>query len=157
MAWDEWEQLKSQAAERRSTSMQLNHVPDAGGGGGSPDLVVHQDDLGAIGHEASSLHGDLRVQADVAGMGMPGHGAGNSMQAATELSSSNFSLGDNLSLTVEMWTSQVNSLLDACALISNHLDYSKKLHANDDAQIAAEVKGRDGAGRSVSELDKYFK
>ncbi|MFF8727890.1 hypothetical protein ACF073_15560 [Streptomyces sp. NPDC015171] len=157
MAWDEWEQLKAQAAERGSTRVRLNHVPDAGGGGGSPDLVVHQDDLGAVGNEAHALHSDLHGQADVAGMGVDAHGAGHTMQAAAELSSSNFALGGSLSLTVEVWTSQVKSLLDACALISNHLDFSKKLHANDDQQISMEVKGRDGSGRSASELDKYFK
>ncbi|MEV2217927.1 hypothetical protein AB0H86_41970 [Streptomyces sp. NPDC050997] len=158
MAWEEWDQLKSEAAERGSTHMRLNQLaPDGGGGGGGGDLVVNQDDLGAVGHEAHGLHGDLHGQADVAGMGMDKHGSGSTMQAATELSSSNFALGDSLSLTVEIWTSQVNSLLDACAAISNHLDFSKKLHANDDAAIAAAVKGRDGSGRSVSELSKYFK
>jgi hypothetical protein len=35
MVWDEWEQLKAQAAERHSAQMQLNQYPaDAGGGGG---------------------------------------------------------------------------------------------------------------------------
>ncbi|MFI5979017.1 hypothetical protein [Streptomyces sp. NPDC051452] len=150
MAWEEWEQLKTQAAERRSTSMQLNHVPDAGGG--SPELVVQQDDLGAVGHEAYSLHRDLHSQADVAGMGVDSHGSGHTAQAAAELSHSNFALGGSLSLTAETWTSQVNALLDACALISNHLDFSKKSHANDDAEVAAAVRGR-----SVSELGKYFK
>jgi hypothetical protein len=136
--------------------MQLNHAPDAGGGGGSADLVVHQDDLGAVGHEAFALHSDLHGQGDVAGMGMDAHGSGSTMQSATELANSNFALGDSLSLTVEIWTSQVKSLLDACALISNHLDFSKKMHANDDAEIAASVRRRDGSGRSVSEIDKYF-
>ncbi|MFF4572385.1 hypothetical protein [Streptomyces sp. NPDC001410] len=158
MAWDEWEQLKSEAAERRSTHMRLNQLPaDGGGGGGGGDLVVYQDDLGVVGHEAFALHSDLHDQADVTRMGVDAHGSGSTMQAATELSNSNFTLGESLSLTVEMWTSQVKSLLDACALISNHLDFSNKLHANDDAEIAAAVKGRDGSGRSVSELDKYFK
>lgn len=156
MAWEEWDQLKARAAERGSTGMQLNQVPDAGGGGGQ-DLVVNQDDLGAVGREAFEMHGDLQKQADVAGMGMNKDGSGSTMQAATELTSSNFAMGNGLSLTVEMWTSQLNSLLDACALISNHLDYSKKLHAKDDVEIEAAIKGRDGSGRSVSELDKYFK
>ncbi|MFF1734263.1 hypothetical protein [Streptomyces sp. NPDC058247] len=33
MAWDEWEQLKSQAAERRTTHMRLNQLQDVGGAG----------------------------------------------------------------------------------------------------------------------------
>jgi len=44
MAWDEWEQLKSQAA------MQLNQVPDEGGGAApGGDLKVSQKDLAAVG------------------------------------------------------------------------------------------------------------
>ncbi|WP_175409972.1 amino acid ABC transporter permease [Streptomyces sp. TRM64462] len=35
MPWDEWEQLKSQAAERQATQMQLNQRPAEGGGGGT--------------------------------------------------------------------------------------------------------------------------
>ncbi|MFJ9035513.1 hypothetical protein ACIRF8_02805 [Streptomyces sp. NPDC102406] len=156
MVWEEWEQLKSKAADRAPADMRLNSAPAAGGGGGG-DLVVYDDELGAIGHEAFGLHGDLRKQADVAGMGMDKHGSGSTMQAATELTSSSFAMGHGLSSTVEMWTSQVKTLLDACALISNHLDFSKKTHANDDAQIQAEIRSRGGSGRSVSEIDKYFK
>lgn len=155
MTWDEWEQLKSQAADRAPAVTRLNSAPDAGGGSGG-DLVVYDDELGAIGHEAFELHGDLRKQADVAGMGMDAHGSGSTMQAAAELTSSNFAMGSGLSTTVEMWTSQVKTLLDACALISNHLDYSKKTHANDDAEIQAQIRNRAGAGRTVSEIDKYF-
>ncbi|MFP1627866.1 hypothetical protein ACLB9X_22455 [Streptomyces sp. 5K101] len=33
MAWDEWEQLKTEAAERHSTQMQLNQYPAEQGGG----------------------------------------------------------------------------------------------------------------------------
>ncbi|MEU3414430.1 hypothetical protein ABZ760_24715 [Streptomyces sp. NPDC006658] len=32
MAWDEWEQLKTTAADRHSARMQLNQLPMAGGG-----------------------------------------------------------------------------------------------------------------------------
>ncbi|MER6349515.1 hypothetical protein ACWC10_21260 [Streptomyces sp. NPDC001595] len=44
----------------------------------------------------------------------------------------------------------------ACAHISNHLDFSKKLHADDDAEIAAVIASRDGSAVPVSELGKYF-
>ena len=55
-----------------------------------------------------------------------------------------------------MWTSQVKSVLQACAHISNHLDYSKKLHAHDDTRIAADLSGRTGPV-PVSVLNEYFK
>ncbi|MEU7318387.1 hypothetical protein [Streptomyces sp. NPDC007083] len=42
--------------------MRLNHAlpPDGAGSAAAsdePSLVVHQDDLGAVGHEAFKLHG----------------------------------------------------------------------------------------------------
>ncbi|MFE2035392.1 hypothetical protein ACFXBB_19490 [Streptomyces scopuliridis] len=47
MAWDEWERLKADAAERGSTQMQLNqHPADPGGGtpaGGTPADTASED------------------------------------------------------------------------------------------------------------------
>lgn len=158
MAWDEWEQLKSEAAERHATHMRLNQLPaDGGGGGGGGDLVVHQDDLGAVGHEAHILFDDLRNQADISRAGAGQGDAGSTMQAAASLKTHGFATGGALETTVEMWTSQLKSVLQACAHISNHLDYTKKLHTHDDAQIAAVIKGRDGSPMSVSQLNEYFK
>ncbi|WSQ11217.1 hypothetical protein OG604_27665 [Streptomyces sp. NBC_01231] len=156
MVWDEWEQLKADATQRDSTQMQLNQLPAEGGGGGGGDLVVNQDDLGAVGHEAFILYEDLRREADIAGASPNKDGAGSTAQAAASLKSRNFAMGGALETTVEIWTSQVKSVLQACAHISNHLDYTKKLHASDDAKIAAVV-SRDGSAVPVSELSKYFK
>ncbi|QEV20599.1 hypothetical protein [Streptomyces alboniger] len=48
MAWDEWEQLKADAAERQSTQMQLNQSPadqggSNGGGNGGAGTLRHTD------------------------------------------------------------------------------------------------------------------
>ncbi|MEU6661132.1 hypothetical protein [Streptomyces sp. NPDC046821] len=152
MAWDEWQQSKDAVSERRTVRTQLNQAEPAGGG----DLVVRQDDLGAVGHEAFILHGELRKRADIAGAGADKDGAGSTMRAAAALKSHHFALGSELATTVEMWTSQVKSVLQACGHISNHLDYSKKMHAHDDARIAADVRGRTGP-LPVSALDGYFR
>ncbi|MFD7700965.1 hypothetical protein [Streptomyces caelestis] len=158
MAWDEWEQLKSQAADRQSTHMQVNQAPAQGpGAGGKPDLVVQQDDLGAVGHDAFVLHGDLVKKVDIAGSGMNSDHAGSTHQAASALSKSNFTMGDELMTTLTVWESQVKAVRQACAHISNHLDFSRKRHADDDAEIAAVVKNRNGSAVPVSELGKYFK
>ncbi|HZF90650.1 hypothetical protein [Streptomyces sp.] len=158
MAWGEWEQLKAQAADNRSTHMQLNEAPAQGPGpGGGPDLVVQQDDLGAVGHAAFVLHSDLVKKVDIAGAGMNSDHAGSTHQAASELSRSNFTMGDELMTTLTIWESQVKAVRQACAHISNHLDFSKKLHSNDDAEIAAVITGRDGSAMPASELDKYFR
>lgn len=59
MAWDEWEQSKGAATQRHAARVQLNEAGTADGDGG---LVVRQDDLGAVGHEAFVLHGELATR-----------------------------------------------------------------------------------------------
>ncbi|MGY0062213.1 hypothetical protein ACWY4P_37710 [Streptomyces sp. LZ34] len=166
MSFDsEWSQLKADAAGRQSAHTRLNQsAADGGGGGGgadtksgAPDLVVHQDDLGAVGHEAFVLHGGLQKVADIAGAGANKEGVGSSMQAAKALSDHNFAMGEALSTTVSVWSSQVKTVLQMCAHISNHLDYSKKRHADDDVLIAASLRNRDGSAVSVSEISKLVK
>ncbi|MGW2836857.1 hypothetical protein ACWCWD_03545 [Streptomyces sp. NPDC001493] len=159
MAWNEWEQIKSEVGEQRSTAMRLNQLPadQSAGGGGAGDFVAHQDDLGAVGHEAFVLHSQLGKQADIAGAGMDKDGAGSTMQAAATLKTHNFTLGTTLEKTVSVWDGQVKSLLQACAHISNHLDYSKALHADDDALIAASLRQGNGEEIPVSRLNEYFK
>ncbi|MBK6015225.1 hypothetical protein [Streptomyces sp. MBT53] len=153
MAWEEWEQLKADAVRRGAEQhMRLDQLPaGAGGRGAGGDLVVHQDDLGAVGHEAYILHDRLRQRVDIGGSG-----SGSTTRAGEELKGSGFAMGPALVTTVSVWTSQVKSVLQAVAHISNHLDYSKKLHAQDDTRIAAEIRGRDGSAMSVSSLSRYF-
>ncbi|GHJ35987.1 hypothetical protein [Streptomyces sp. TS71-3] len=155
MAWAEWEQLKAEAGAKHATRMQLNHLAPAAGGGDG-DLVVHQDDLGAVGHEAHILYEDLQKKADIAGAGADDGGSGSTAQAGAALKSRGFETGAALETTVKVWTSQVKSVLQACAHISNHLDYSKKRHAEDDAQIGTVLRGVDGAAEPVSKLNEYF-
>ncbi|MFK0170336.1 hypothetical protein ACIQU5_16160 [Streptomyces sp. NPDC090306] len=156
MAWNEWEQLKARAAQRSSGGMQIDHLAPDGGGGGD-DLVVRQDDLGAVGHEAKLLYEGLRKQADIEGAGAGDSGSGSTAQAAAALKSHSFATGAALETTVRVWTSQADSVLQACAHISNHLDYSQKRHAEDDAQIGTVMNDVDGLPVSVSKLNEYFK
>ncbi|QTD98517.1 hypothetical protein [Streptomyces cyanogenus] len=153
MAWEEWERAKAAAAAGQRTRMRLNQAGSSGSG--PADLVVHQDDLGAVGHEAFILHGELSKKADIAAAGSGSDASGSTMQAAAALKSHHLGLGSELESTVEIWTSQVKHVLQACAHISDHLDYSKKLHARDDARIAADLSGRAGPV-PVSALNEYF-
>ncbi|WP_189938481.1 hypothetical protein [Streptomyces sulfonofaciens] len=155
MAWDEWEQLKADAARKHATGMQLDQYP-GDQGGGDADLVVHQDDLGAVGHEAFVLHGRLGKQADLAAAGAGKDGQGSTQQAAAALKGHHFAMGPALQETVHVWTTQLKSVLQACAHISNHLDHSRKQHGHDDARIAADLRGRDGSAVSVSRLNDLF-
>ncbi|WP_448318819.1 hypothetical protein [Streptomyces sp. CO7] len=153
MAWNEWERLKGEVAARQ--------------GRDGSDLRVHQDDLGAVGHEAFVLHEDLRRVADVGcggaesagGAGGAGgaDGGGASRRAAAVLRSSGFATGGALAATLETWSSQVRTVLQATAHISNHLDHSRKAHTRDDAEIGAVLTGRDGLSAvPVSVLETYF-
>ncbi|MFC7638450.1 hypothetical protein ACFQWA_21395 [Streptomyces thermogriseus] len=98
----------------------------------------------------------LRKKADIAGAGAGKDGVGSTMQAAAALKSHAFATGGALETTVDMWTSQVKSVLQACAHISNHLDYSEKRHTQDDTWIAAVLRGRNGLAMPVSKLNEYF-
>ncbi|MET7890925.1 hypothetical protein [Streptomyces mirabilis] len=143
MAWDEWEQLKAEAAKGQSTRMRLNQLPADSGGGGSSrgDLTVRQKDLAAIGSAAHELFEDFDRYSD--------HARLSSMKAAGGLKSEGFALGAALDHVAEHWVDQVQTLLDACAHISNHLRYTKDQHAADESYIA-------GTLSSISQLDEGF-
>lgn len=143
MAWDEWEQLKSEAAERNSAHTQLNQVPPEAGGGPPPkgDLAVNQKDLAAIGNAAYRMYGDLEKAGD--------HARASTQQAARTLKTETFALGGALDHVAARWIDQVRSLMDACAHISNHLDYTKGTHAGDEVYIGTVVS-------NIDTLDKGF-
>ena len=142
MAWEEWDQLKAQAADRHSTRMQLNQYPaDQGGGSTQGDLVVGHKDLEQVGQAAHDLFDHFTTYS--------GHARVASEAAAGGLKGEGFALGGALEHVTERWTEQTKSLLDACAHISNHLRYTKNQHAADDSYIA-------GAVSSIATLDKGF-
>ncbi|WP_461025787.1 hypothetical protein [Streptomyces sparsus] len=158
---DEWAQLVSEARQRQSEGTRLNQLepgPGSNAGGESDkDLVVTQDDLGAVGHEAFLLHGELHKKADIAGAGADRNGVGSTARAARELADRNLAMGGELYTTLSVWNAQVKTVLQMCAHISNHLDYSKKLHANEDAAIAASFRRRDGSAVPASEISTYVR
>lgn len=140
MTWAEWEQLKSAAAERHGTSMQLNHLPDGGDGKAltsntQGDLKVSQQHLAKIGDQAFELYNQLLRGGKVAQDSTDG--------AATDFSTQGFELGDALSHVSVKWDSSLNDLLDACAQISNHMDFTKKAHAGDEVFIQRRVSSID--------------
>ncbi|WP_093811802.1 hypothetical protein [Streptomyces sp. Ncost-T6T-1] len=138
MAWDEWEQLKA-AAQDRSARMQLNQATNQGGEQG--DLAVDRQDLAAIGDSAFKLFEDL---------GRYGRDAWSSSQAAAKsLTTQEFELGGGLDVVQKRWEKQLQSLVDACAHISNHMDFTKKAHQGDEYFIVSTVS-------SIKTLDKGF-
>jgi hypothetical protein len=71
------------------------------------------------------------------------------MTAAGGLKDEGFALGGALDHVAGRWVDQVQSLLDACAHISNHLRFTKNQHAADESYIA-------GTLSSISLLDQGF-
>ncbi|MFB8270210.1 hypothetical protein ACFC96_26895 [Streptomyces sp. NPDC055955] len=145
MAWEEWDQLKAEAAARHSAGMQLNSIPaDPGGGGGSTqgDLTVSQKGLAAVGNAAFELRTEFEGVSDRARL--------SSMRVTNSLKKSDgFALGEALDHVATHWVDQVQNLLDATAHISNHLDYTKGVHAKDEVYIAGTIS-------SIAQLDKGF-
>ncbi|MEW2620073.1 hypothetical protein [Streptomyces sp. NPDC048106] len=145
MPWDEWEQLKAEAAKGRSPHMRLNQLAaDSGGGGGASrqgDLTVHQTDLAAVGSAAYDLFNQFTTFST--------HARVASMTAAGGLTTQGFALGAALDHVAERWIDQSQTLLDACAQISNHLRYTRDRHAADEHYVA-------GTLSSIHQLDQGF-
>lgn len=152
---DEW------AAEKAAVAMRLNQLPDAGGGStappakGSADYVVEDDDLGDIGHAAHGLFTGLEPAGK--------HANTASETAGTSLKGDGFDSGAALTEVNKTWETQVKTLLQACAHISNHLNYTKKSTKAEDDWIAGQMRivgpvapGRD-ASLSASQIDKLFR
>ncbi|MFF8954571.1 hypothetical protein [Streptomyces sp. NPDC014894] len=145
MAWDEWERLKSSAAERAAGGTRLNGVPDEDrvGAVGEGDLTVSQQDLAAVGDQAHTLYERLWKEARIA---LP-----TSDRAAGDLSGQGFALGGALLHVSNRWEKQLGSLMDACAHISNHMDVSGKTHRDDDDWIQRSMSGIDTLDRGFDE------
>jgi hypothetical protein len=79
----EWAGLKADAAAR----MQLNSAPAEGPGAGPSggDLVIHDDELGRIGHFAYRLHNNLKADGK--------HARTTTEAAGASLASDGFEMG----------------------------------------------------------------
>ncbi|MFF0837383.1 MULTISPECIES: hypothetical protein [unclassified Streptomyces] len=150
MAWDEWEQLKTVAVTRRqggATHMRIDQLPADPGGGpmATPsqtgDLKVTQHDLAKIGSQAHTLYTQLWDRARLSNTSVD--------SAAGDLTTQGFALGPGLQHVSNKWDQQLNSLLDACAHISNHMQVTKKIHAGDEAYIQRQMS-------SIDTLDAGF-
>ncbi|MGW2423661.1 hypothetical protein ACWC0C_31165 [Streptomyces sp. NPDC001709] len=130
----EWSELKAKAR------MRLDGVDPGGPSPSGADLVVKYDDMGKIGHSAFLLHQHLSSAGS--------HAKSHTEAAAKSLGNDGFDMGAALADADAGWRSQLQVLLDACAQISNHLDYSVKSSRRDDDFIAAQV--------SASKISEYL-
>ncbi|WP_405501607.1 hypothetical protein [Streptomyces anulatus] len=148
---EEWGALKAAAA------MRLNQVGGSGGSGpkGSADYVVNDDELGDIGSAAFKLFNGLEPTGK--------HAKAASETAGTGLKGDGFDTGAAFTEVIETWDKQVKTLLQACAHISNHLDYTKASRKKDDEWIETQLRiigpvapDKDGAV-PASQINKYFR
>ncbi|MFD9422801.1 MULTISPECIES: hypothetical protein [unclassified Streptomyces] len=139
----EWATLRAESTQR--VDMRLNGVLSGPGSPDEPssaDLAVNQDSLATIGHEAYALRTRLTADSDCARV--------STFDASTKLTNGNFDCGSGLLKVHDQWNTHRHTLLDACAQISNHLNYTKSAHQKDDVQIGADL-------ISVSKLNEYMK
>lgn len=136
---DEWAQIKSGTGpgtdtggqgERESVGMRLNQVPPGGGPPPKGDLTVDQKELAAIGDAAFKLHNDLDKDGD--------HARASSLKTGGELAK-DFAVGGALEYVATRWIDQLRNVLDACAHISNHLDYTKHVHKDRDGYLGTVI------------------
>ncbi|MFF2538435.1 hypothetical protein [Streptomyces cyaneofuscatus] len=147
MAWDEWEQAKTRA--QQDASMQLNQVaPERGGGSGdNGDLIVHND-VGALGNLAYGLRQQFSTASD--------HARQNTFDASIQLFNDGLDMGSALTELHDAWNTKAGTLKQACAHISNHLDYSRAEHAKDEVKIVTDMRTADGDDLSVSRIRDYY-
>ncbi|MFE7116771.1 hypothetical protein ACFU99_15285 [Streptomyces sp. NPDC057654] len=145
----EWNQLRADSARRQETHTRINHV-DAGGpdSGTTADLSVSSDELGPIGNDAYNLYNQLKTDGR--------HAHDNSKTAAANLTDGGLDTGSALDHANQTWENQVNTLLQACALISDHLDYSLAAHAKDDKKVANSMPKVEGEYLTASKISRYF-
>lgn len=132
MSFDqEWAELKQSAATRMrlnsAPTLETNPTPTR-----NEDLIVNDEELGKIGHAAYLLHRNLTADAT--------HAQRQSEAAGKSLQSDGFAIGDALSRFTGAWKKQVGTLLDGCAHISNHLDYSINSSRKEDESIETNIR-----------------
>ncbi|MEV0410530.1 hypothetical protein AB0I68_06855 [Streptomyces sp. NPDC050448] len=146
------------ATDTAAVTMRLNQADSTGGSTpapGSADHVVEDDDPGEIGHAAHGLFDGLEPAGK--------HANAASESAGSSLKGDGFDAGAALSEVNKTWETQVKTLLQACAHISNHLDYTKKSSKANDDWIGAQLRivgpvvpGNEGAV-SASQIDLFFR
>ncbi|MEV0281541.1 hypothetical protein AB0I22_34865 [Streptomyces sp. NPDC050610] len=145
----EWDRLRAESTRQQETHTRINST-DGGGPSSATtaDLHVNSDELGPIGHDAYGLYNQLRTDGR--------HAHDNSKAAAAHLTDGGLGTGSALDHVVHTWENQVNTLLQACALISDHLDYSIAAHANDEKKIASSMPKVEGEYLTASKISHYF-
>ncbi|MEV0775081.1 hypothetical protein ACIBLA_17720 [Streptomyces sp. NPDC050433] len=133
MAWDEWEGLKADAADRSSTQMRLNQTPaDPGGEGGNP-------------FSSDSLKSDKKAWVK-AGEGVTGLKA-DIGKALTTLENAQAGLGDTTGCQsaaaqkelYDSWKKYVSDVSDRCGALGGLLERAGHDLQKSDQSVLADL------------------
>ncbi|QTE00493.1 hypothetical protein [Streptomyces cyanogenus] len=128
MSWDEWEQLKADAAARGSARMQLNHVPMDPGGSGTGDLKSDKKVWTKAGEDTKGLQDDVDKALGKLGDGQSGLGELSGVQSAAaqkELYAS--------------WKKYVEDVKGRCGELGGLMERSGRDLTMSDAEVKAEL------------------
>ncbi|WBO64424.1 hypothetical protein [Streptomyces camelliae] len=133
MSWDEWEQLKADAAARGgSARMQLNHLADPAGGGSS---AVSSDRLKSdkkvwakVGGDVKGLQDDIRKALGKLDDGQSGLGGGAGCESAAAQNE-----------LFHSWKKYVADVSGRCEGLGGLLERSGRDLSMSDADVRAEL------------------
>ncbi|MFK4150310.1 hypothetical protein [Streptomyces sp. NPDC004065] len=129
MAWDEWEQLKVDAASRGSTHMQLNHIPmDPGGSGASGKLKSDKKTWTMAGEDTKGLQDDIGKVLGKLDNGQSGLGEASgceSAEAQKEL--------------YDSWKKYVTDVKGRCGELGGLMERSGHDLSKSDGEVKAEL------------------
>ncbi|WP_430382936.1 hypothetical protein [Streptomyces sp. P10-4] len=127
MSWDEWEQLKADAAARGSTSMQLNRAaPDGGGGGG--DLKSDKKAWVKAGEDTKGLQDDIGKALGKLDDGQSGLGDISGVQSAAAQKE-----------LYDSWKKYVGDVKGRCGELGGVMERSGHDLAKSDGDVKAEL------------------
>ena len=132
MAWDEWEQLKSDALLRREAGMSLDGVPSGAAGGASRGAVDLKTNGSGKAAAAKALREQIRPDTAKAGH----HTAESSAAMARAFSA--WAFGPALGDVQSEWELQVDNLMGRLASEQTSLEQTKQ----DFQEVDHAVKGR---------------
>ncbi|MFF9348374.1 hypothetical protein [Streptomyces sp. NPDC014734] len=137
MAWDEWEQIKADAATRQSTPMRLNQLAPAAGGGGvsAPDLASSPAAKKAA---AKAIGEDLEPGVEREG----GHAAEQTKSTVKEFGPKDgygWDTSGALKRAHKTWEGQIKMLLGRLASEKELLSETGTSFRNNDLGIAAQL------------------
>ncbi|GGW17388.1 hypothetical protein GCM10018980_08100 [Streptomyces capoamus] len=128
MAWDEWEQLKADAAARGSTGMRLNHVPLEPGGGGGRDLKSDKKVWTQAGEDTKGLQDDVGKALGKLDDGQSGLGEMSGVQSAAAQRE-----------LYESWKKYVTGVKGRCGELGGLMERSGHDLAMSDGEVQAEL------------------